>query len=297
MSRISNSILSTIQKLKSRYSIQSQQNRVIQASNLLQAIKHQAHDSKWYMDDVTPSSSSLSNHKISKQKQQYKVKPDFRQIHAMLSMHLWFINHRLHTHNQSLQENDIQKHNNLLLQEELFDMFWTDTTSRIRAYDGIHEMMVNKHLKDAQRATLTHCIHYDHAFDTFPHDVEKRFELIYEAVWVHVFAGEKDVNQDLIRKISAYVEYQRANVVKKLPDEYFDEGRIAWGNIPEFGLDDNGDNNIEKEDSLDERDTKRLSGPLRGMTFLKDNWVQILSTAGKPYYWNMDTDETRWDRP
>ncbi len=279
---ITSSITIALSNLHSRYSIKSQQNRVILASSLFESIKHQAHNSQWYIE--SPSDDD------------YKIKPEFRQIHAMLSMHMWFIHRRLLAENKRLSDNSTIKHDNLLLQEELFELFWTDTTSRIRAQEGIIEMTVNKHLKDAQRATFVHLTQYDHAFETYPNDVEKRFEIICDAVWKHVLGGEEDANEDLIRKIGAYVEYQLANVVLKLPDDYFVEGRIAWGNIPNLssGVVDSGDIDKVNEKDCDEN---RLSGPLRGMTFLRDNWVQVLSVAGKPYYWNMDTNQTSWEKP
>lgn len=278
---ITSSITTALSNLHSRYSIKSQQNRVILASSLFESIKHQAYNSQWYIE--SPSDDD------------YKIKPEFRQIHAMLSMHMWFIHRRLLAENKRLSDNSTKKNDNLLLQEELFELFWTDTTSRIRAQEGIIEMTVNKHLKDAQRATFVHVTQYDHAFESYPNDVEKRFEIICDAVWKHVLGGEEDSNEDLIRKIGAYVEYQLANVVLKLPDDYFVEGRIAWGNIPNLSSGvDLGD--IDKLNEKD-RDEKRLSGPLRGMTFLRDNWVQVLSVAGKPYYWNMDTNQTSWEKP
>lgn len=169
----------------------------------------------------------------------------------------------------------------------------------------MHEMTVNKHLKDAQRATFAHCTQYDHAFETHPNDVQARFEIICDAVWRHVLGGEEDADDDVIRRIAAYVEYQLANVVFKMPDQYFEEGRVSWGNIPDWDSNvlsssdyTSGSASASADDGMEKDvDEKRLAGPLRGMTFLKDNWVQVLSIAGKPYYWNMDTNETRWDRP
>lgn len=270
-SKVSSSILN----IKSQYSITSQQNRIQQASNLFEAIRHQAHDSQWYIEK--PSDENI------------KIKANFRNVHALLSMHVWFVHRRLYAENKNLDDHDTKKHDNLLLQEELFEFLWTDTQCRIRA-QGVNELTVNKHLKDAQRATFLHCTQYDHAYAEHPNDVEKRFEVICDAVWKHVLGGEEDCDDELIRKIGAYVEYQMLNVVKKLPDDYFNEGRIAWGNIPEMESDSKGNANddFDSDEKLEEK---------RGMTFLKNGWVQILTDAGNPYYWNMETNETKWDKP
>jgi WW domain. len=34
-----------------------------------------------------------------------------------------------------------------------------------------------------------------------------------------------------------------------------------------------------------------------GLEFLHNHWVQVLTDAGEPYYWNMDTNQTTWQRP
>ena len=279
-------ITSTLVNAKNRHSFTAQKNRVIHASCLFQAIKHQAHNPKWYnlpQNDTNDTNTTTNN---------TKLKPEFRQIHAMLSMHVWIIHRRLFTENKMLSDTDPRKNENLLLQEELFDLFWNDTSSRIRA-QGVNELTVNKHLKDAQRATFLHCTQYDHAFEEFPNDVEKRFEVVCDAVWKHILAGEEDADDELIRRIGAYVEYQLENIVYKLPDDYFHEGRIAWGNIPDMS---GGDANNESDNGSSDDDAK-LSGPLTGMTFLDNDWVQVLSVAGHPYYWNTKTNKTTWERP
>eukprot|EP00551_Chaetoceros_affinis_P005957 CAMPEP_0203664004 /NCGR_PEP_ID=MMETSP0090-20130426/1502_1 /ASSEMBLY_ACC=CAM_ASM_001088 /TAXON_ID=426623 /ORGANISM="Chaetoceros affinis, Strain CCMP159" /LENGTH=372 /DNA_ID=CAMNT_0050527089 /DNA_START=49 /DNA_END=1167 /DNA_ORIENTATION=- len=312
-SSITTTISSTFISLYDRYSVKSQQQRALRASHLFEAIRHQAHDPKWYISNYRKSKDNNSDGVM-------KLKPEFRQIHAMLSLHIWFIHRRLYAENQLLASassesnttitttntNNPQYNANLLLQEELFDIFWTDTMSRIRA-QGVNELTVNKHLKDAQRATFVHCTQLDHAFAEYPDDMEKRFEVVCDAVWRHILGGgegdediEKNENvnfnrnnnnqaeDELIRRIGAYIEYQLENIVFRLPDDYFEEGRIGWGNIPDL---DDEDCNSEIKDHDDDLT------PLRGMNFLDNNWVQVLNIAGTPYYWNMTTHETRWDRP
>ena len=143
MTKLTTSLLNA----KSRYSFYAQKDRVIHASLLFQAIKHQAHNPQWYNLPQNEENNT-------------KLKPEFRQIHAMLSMHVWIIHRRLFTENKMLADTDPKKNDNLLLQEEIFDLFWNDTSARIRA-QGVNELTVNKHLKDAQRATFLHCTQYD----------------------------------------------------------------------------------------------------------------------------------------
>lgn len=187
------------------------------------------------------------------------------------------------------------KKESLVLQEELFDVFWNDTQARIRAV-GVNELTVNKHLKDAQRATFIHITQYDHAFEKYEHDQVKRFEVICDAVWRHVLLDgtkdpdeEDDVDDELIRRLGAYVEYQYVNIVHQLPEEYFRQGRIAWGNIPDLEF----QSESAEDGTADTEETKIV----RGMQFLKDNWVQVLTDAGNPYYWNTQTNETSWISP
>ena len=281
---ILSSISSSITNFKSRYSIQSQRDRALHASILFQSAKHQAHNPQWYATQP--------------HEETHKLKPHFRQIHAMISLHVWFIHRRLFTQNKNLNENDSTRHDNLLLQEELFDNLWHDTKSRIRA-QKINELTVNKHLEDAQRLTFVQMTQYDHALQEYPNDLEKRFELICDGVWRHVIVGDEETNDELIRRVGAYVEYQLENVIFKLPDDYFEEGRIGWGNVPDldsFTNDDGKKGNAVVVDGETGDDEEYCKYP-QGMMFYENNWVEVLTDAGEPYYWNMDTNETKWEKP
>lgn len=293
-----------LKDMANRYSISAQQHRIKLATNLFRAAQYQASSPQWYGTS--------------------KIQSDFRPQHAMLSMHIWFIHRRLLAYDTP-EDRESGKHGyNLMLQEELFDIFWNDTRSRIRSA-GVHELTVTKHLKDAQQATFLQCTQYDHAFQEFGNDRVKRFEIVCDSVWRHVLGGrDEDGNgdgdgnvginpdDDLIRRIGAYVEYQMENVVYKLPDDYFDEGRIGWGDIPDLsalngGSDghdgDNHDhdgatmNATDASDDSGEEGTEVAANALRGMTFLKNDWVQVLTDAGEPYYWNEETNNVSWQKP
>ncbi len=312
-----------------RYSISGQQQRIALAHRLFNAAQHQAFQPDWYADSPfhatttsdddtgsTTSNSSSSTRRLG-------LTSDFRSQHAMLSMHIWFLHRRL------LAASEIEKNSNqgkasfhLLVQEELFDIFWNDTQVRIRAA-GINELMVNKHLKDAQQQTFLQITQYDHAHEKYPmfqgkNNDEKRFEIVCDAVWRHLLGGgtanevsegeeadpntnNDDIPDELIRRMGAYVEYQLENVLYRLPDDYFEEGRIAWGNIPELEV---SEGDFPAQVSKEEDKQKKLA--MSGLDFLLKNdeedgvenqrsdWVRVLNNAGEPYYWNMVTNQTSW---
>lgn len=172
-------------------------------------------------------------------------------------------------------------------QEELFDILWNDTRSRIRA-EGVNELTVNKHLKDAQQLTFLHCTHYDHAFQEYANDDKKRFEELAAAIWIHVLNRDEEAYDDQLKRLAAYVEYQYMNIVLGVPDTYFWEGRIPWGDVPEFrGMVDN-----------DGKKLKEIgSAVVDGLEELPEPWMRTLTDAGAAYYWNTDTNETTWKKP
>lgn len=271
--------------LMEKHSISAQQNRIKLGTRLFRAAQYQALQPEWF----APS----------------RVPKRFRAIHGLLSMHVWFLHKRL------MAESDAgigsQKTANLLLQEELFDLFWNDTRSRIRSL-GVNEIMVNKHLKDAQQMTFLHVTHYDHAFSNFKDDPQKRFEVICDAVWRQVLLGgssatkndDDDANEndpiddDMIRTIGAYVEYQYDNVMFRLPDDYFEEGRIGWGNLPDFSSNVIDPNKINVSSDMKYFSDK---GDKSGLDYIDHEWVEVLTDAGEPYYWNTMTNQTSWRHP
>jgi cytochrome b pre-mRNA-processing protein 3 len=171
------------------------------------------------------------------------------------------------------------------VQEELFDIFWHDTKARIRA-EGVNELTVNKHLKDVQQVTFQHLTHYDHAYSEYELMPAKRFEELAGLVWMHVLLkDEEDVTDDQLKRLAFYVDAQYNNIMHELPKPYFEEGRIAWVDIPDFtGLRD------AKGSIVPER-------PIHPDDALPKDWFMALTDAGTKYYYNPVTKETRWDRP
>ena len=111
--------------------------------------------------------------------------------------------------------------------------------------------------------------------------------MICDAVWRHVLCGDEDANEEMIKRLGAYVEYQMHNIVYCLPDTYFFEGKIDWGNTPDFScFPDSYTDDVE-----DESIVKAIK------FFPSSSWVQVLTDAGQPYYWNTESNETRWKKP
>jgi len=202
----------------------------------------------------------------------------FRARHAMLTMHVWFLHRRLIL-------DPTQPTFSLGVQEELFDMFWNDTKARIRA-EQLNEMTVYSHLKKVQQYTMLHMTHYDHAFTSLQQDPPKRLEELMKAIYIHVFGQNPQVPDEILHRMAVYLEYQLETIVFSLPDEYFFEGRIAWGNVPEFPPTWNGE-----WSSKDEQDRWKANYDL------PLNWKRVGTDKGEYYYWNTVTHETTWNRP
>lgn len=151
---------------------------------------------------------------------------------------------------------------------------------RIRG-EGINELMVNKHLKDVQQITLQQCVHFDHSF-TFKDPVRRREELVL-AVWSHVMQTDEDANNDVINRLAMYVEWQYDNVVLRLPEDYWREGRIEWGDVLDF------------DDMMDNKGT--IMPNVEIGHDLKEGWVEALTESGKKYWWNSETMKSTWEKP
>lgn len=244
-------------RLWEKYSLKASINRTILSERLFRSAKHRANDKIWYTLGRLPY--------------------DFKSNHSLITMHTWFLHKRLIGAN-------VNKHSAMLIQEELFDILWTDTSSRLRA-EKVLEMRLNRHLKNMQQLSFVHCMHYDHAF-TFDDERRRREELL-RAVWLHVFHNKDDIPDDLVNRIAMYIEYQYDNIMNQLPEKYWREGRIGWGNFPDF-------------DSIVDNNGKLLPAASKindQIEVLPKGWALGLSQAGEKYYWNTDTDKVQWEKP
>jgi cytochrome b pre-mRNA-processing protein 3 len=192
-------------------------------------------------------------------------------------MHLWFLHKRLIS-------DKADNHAALLVQEELFDIFWDDTQKRIRE-QGVAELTVNKHLNDVQQYTFQHLTHYDHTFSEFELKPKARFEELCGVFWVHVLNREEDFCSDQVQRMAYYIDTQYNNIMNRLPETYWREGRLAWVDLPDFSKMRDNQGKIMPEVPVDEEDV------------LPDGWYKALSTAGESYYWNPSAIKSQWERP
>jgi len=224
---------------------------------------------------------------------------DFRSYQALLTMHVWFLHKRL----VSCQDDP---HKAALIQEELFDIFWIDSSNRMRAH-GVQEMLINKNLTKVQQYTFMHMFHYDHCYtgDLLDNPIERLNEL-KNLVNIHILLlptlpdddDEGSVNDDeynsILRehrfhndqaeRIAWYVETQYQNIIHDLPESLFQKARIAWVDLPSFDhmIDDNGKELAEQPISLE--------------NVLPSGWIRNIANDGTYYYWNVSTRQVHWDQ-
>jgi cytochrome b pre-mRNA-processing protein 3 len=194
-------------------------------------------------------------------------------------MHLWFLHKRLIS-------DGLDKDTALLVQEELFNILWDDTTCRIRQ-QGVKELIVNKHLLQVQQFTFIHLTHYDHAFTEFLDKPAERMEELRKIIWQHVLVRDPELeNQtDYLDRIAWYVEANYQNIMMDWPDEHYREARVAWVDLPDFsGLTDAAGKLLD-------------ANPENPEDVLPKPWLRNITNRGVEYYWNPETMKSRWDRP
>lgn len=103
---------------------------------------------------------------------------------------------------------------------------------------------------------------------------------------MYVLTKDEEAYEELLKRLTLYVEYEYTNLLHGVPDQYFWEGRIPWGDMPDFhNMKDNAGKELEKLDDVP------------GLEMVPEPWVKMLTDAGVPYYWNTDTDATSWKKP
>jgi len=240
-----------------KFSLKANIERTVISERLFRSALNRANDKIWYTAGRIP----------------YEFK--FR--HALITMHVWFLHKRLIRTN-------INRYSALLIQEELFDILWTDTKARIRA-EKVMELSLGRHLKTMQSVSFVHCMHYDHAF-TFDDERRRRDEL-HRAIWLHVFHSNDDYPDDLVDRLAMYVEFQYDNIMNQLPEKYWREGRIGWGPFPNFeSIVGNNGKVLPPADKFNDK-----------MDVVLEGWTSCLSNAGEVFYWKNGTDKVQWDKP
>lgn len=212
-----------------------------------------------------------------------RINRDFRSYQALLTMHIWFLHKRL-----ILDQED--PHHAALIQEELFDIFWTDSTNRMRAH-GVNELLINKNLKTVQQYTFMHLFHYDHCYTELLDSPKERLDELKNLVLTHVLLVNPDdqkaldVHEDHAERIAWYIETQYQNIVHDLPDSFYRKARIAWVDLPDFSNLKDGSGRILEDNPIDPQD------------ILPDNWIRNIANDGTYYYWNEKTRKAQWERP
>lgn len=250
------------------YSITKQQSRIAQADRLFRFAQWRADDPRWYGPG--------------------HIGREFRPRHAMLTMHLWFLHKRLVMDTQN-------PHTSLLIQEELFDLFWDDTQKRIRE-QGVTELSVLKHLESVQQYTFQHMTHYDHAFTDFELNPKARFEELCGIVWIHILQREQEnYCADQIQRLACYILLQHDNIMNQLPEPYWQEGRLAWVDIPDFTKLKDNKGNLMPEVPVPSVADDNANNNSIGV--LPKGWRKALANTGEPFYWNPDERLSQWERP
>jgi cytochrome b pre-mRNA-processing protein 3 len=210
---------------------------------------------------------------------------DFRSYQALLTMHVWFLHKRLLSDSED-------PHRAAMIQEELFDIFWTDSSNRMRAH-GVNEWLINKNLQTVQQYTFMHCFHYDHCYtEALLDNPEERAKELKHLVQKHVLLLNPedpkglDFHDDHVQRIAWYIEAQYQNIVHDLPQSLYTKARIAWVDLPDFtNLTDDKGRELGEAPAMDPDH------------ILPDHWIRNIANDGTYYYWNKETRDSQWERP
>ena len=212
-----------------------------------------------------------------------RISKDFRAVQALITMHVWFLHKRLISDTKD-------PHMAALIQEELFDILWTDTTCRMRAH-GVTELLINKNLKTVQQYTFMHCFHYDHCYTEFLDDPKARLSELKDLVKAHVLLispedrDEWDRHDEHAERLAWYIEAQYQNIVHDLPEALYQKARIAWVDLPDFSNIKDQNGTVLPEKPIDQDDV------------LPTDWTTNIANDGTTYFWNTKTRQATWDRP
>jgi cytochrome b pre-mRNA-processing protein 3 len=209
-----------------------------------------------------------------------QVSNDFRSRQQMIMVHVWLIHRRLITEGSR----------GTTLQECMFDELWDETSIRIRNA-GIHEMMVNKRLKDVQGYSFRTCMELDAAM-TMPSEDEK-LEEVAGSLWRGVYQRNNEIEPDHVLELAEYVKAEAASIME-LPSEAVLEGRIEFGDISNLwsnGIIATPKKVMKGGKYIDTSNDKNTDSNSSGI------WRTNLSSSGTVYYYNTETRITQWEKP
>ena len=147
---------------------------------------------------------------------------------------------------------------------ELFNIFWDNTTCRIRALN-VYELSVNKHLQNVQKYTFIHLVQYDHCYSEAmlrnpmermnylrklvaiqwlrPKYIDQRNKAYDQGIILDedTLLHHPDDMEDLYRntahhidRIVHYIDAQYKNIMHDLPYDHFTNGHVRYVPLPQF---------------------------------------------------------------
>lgn len=197
---------------------------------------------------------------------------NFRSKQMLLVLHIWMVHRRLMREGR----------NGLHVQEALFDELWENTCNRIRG-EGIGEMSVNKHLKDVQSISFRACIELDHVLTLTASTPEEVLDELSGVLWRNLYDRNEAVDEERVVVLAKYVASEQSSLLA-LPLQAILDGRIAWSR-PAFA----GAKAEQAEGQDRSRDQRQEDKELI--------WREAVAADGKTYYWNINTRESRWEKP
>lgn len=174
---------------------------------------------------------------------------DFFHKHALINLHVWMVHNRLRT-----------APNGKLLQEQMFDRFWENTTERIREL-GVPELTVNKHLRETQTFSFGAATVYDYG-------LAEGTEELAGSLYRNVFCNNQDIPELLVIETATYVQKQVKHLQNHSDDDVV-KGDLSW--MPALGCDG-------KVPDINQ----------------SDKWREAEDEQGRKYLYNVETRETKW---
>ena len=194
-------------------------------------------------------------------------------------MHIWFLHKRFIL-------DEVEPNVAWMIQEDLFNILWEDTTCRIRQA-GVREMLVNKNLRQVQQYTFMHLTHYDQVYSELLRKPAERLQELRKLVWKHVFlkSPEYEHCHDLLDRFAWYIEANYQNIVLQWPDDAYRRAAVVWVNLPSF------------DDVRNAQGQHLPPAAVHPDDVLPTPWLTHITMTGEEYFWNPETGESTYERP